>query len=65
MKDFKMPTGKDLEKVLVELNKARKALGAPELSKDQFDKMALVRKAVMVSFWAKLFSSQEKLVWCL
>ena len=40
MKDFKMPTGKDLEKVLVELNKARKALGAPELSKDQFDKMA-------------------------
>ena len=40
MKDFKMPTGKELEKVLVELNKARKALGAPELSKDQFDKMA-------------------------
>lgn len=40
MKDFKMPTGKELEKVLVELNKARKALGAPELSKEQFDKMA-------------------------
>lgn len=40
MKDFKMPTGKELEKVLTELNKARKALGAPELSKEQFDKMA-------------------------
>ena len=40
MKDFKMPTGKELEKVLTELNKARKAIGAPELSQEQFDKMA-------------------------
>lgn len=40
MKDFKMPEGKELENVLTELNKARKTLGAPELSKEDFTKMA-------------------------